>query len=101
MAPVLPGSEWLLSWPARARIDDLDQGPAIVVDAIPIGMTDHVIDHVVAADPDGRIEPNGPWPSIISVLDAGILRRPAESSRKMVFTWKKYPRKDPLLNQSL
>ena len=78
MEPDLLVSEWLLSWPERARIVDRDQGPAIVADATLIGTTGHVTDHVVV-DPDGHIELNGLWQSTISALDAGTLRRPAES----------------------
>ena len=92
MEPDLPENEWLLSWPARARIGVLDQDPAIVAGATPTGMIGHVIDHVVVVvDPDDHIALSGPWQSTISVLDAGTLRRPAESRRKMVFTWKKFP----------
>ena len=77
MEPDLPVSEWLWSWPERARIGDLDQGPAIVADASLIGMTGHVTDHVVV-DPDDHIGLNGLCQSTISALDAGTLRRSAE-----------------------
>ena len=61
MEPDSLASEWLLSWPGRARIVDLDQGPAIVADVTLIGTTGHVTDHVVVEDPDAHIELNGLW----------------------------------------